>query len=475
MRNKQKITVDLEIVELSKKGNGIGYFKDKNNNLKKIEVPFTLPKDFVKATLTRKKGSSYFAKVEEYIQKSPLRQTPRCLHFGVCGGCKLQHLNEEEQAKIKESSVLNYFKDLINQEVTFYPIIKAKEPYAYRNKMEFTFSSDKEKNKYLGLIINESRGKVLNLTECHLTNRWFIEALNVVKKWWETSDLEAYHPLKDTGSLRTLTLRESMTTKDRLVMLTVSGNPDFALHRHHIESFVKHLKESIQPSCQEATLSIFLRIQQVAKGVETSFFEMHLHGMDHIKEKLHIKPSDHLPEEELIFTISPQAFFQPNTKQAEILYSKALQLGEISKNDIVYDLYCGTGTLGICIAKYAKTVVGVEISREASLDARTNVKNNQLDNVIIYTGDVSKILKEKELPKPNVVLVDPPRVGLEPAALKEIIQLNPEKIIYISCNPETQSYNVQDFINAGYRLVAIQPVDQFPQTAHIENIVILKR
>jgi 23S rRNA (uracil1939-C5)-methyltransferase len=314
------------------------------------------------------------------------------------------------------------------------------------------------------LILDSSRGKVFNLTECHLVNSWFAEGVQAVRKWWKENELEAYHPYRNTGSLRTLTMREGQRTGDRMVFLTVSGNPEYALRKHHIESFVAYLRDAIEPLDSE--LSIFLRIQQTAKGMTTNFYEMHLHGPDHIRETLHVSGKP------LTFKISPVAFFQPNTRQAEQLYSTALHLSGIPDNGIVFDLYCGTGTLGICAAQKAKQVIGIELSPEACLDAVANAKANGIDNIDIRCGSVSEVLQTIKL-HPDLVMVDPPRAGLDSKAIRLLIDLKPKMILYVSCNPVTQAENVAAFLEAGYQLKVIQPVDQFPHTTHVENIVIL--
>lgn len=327
--------------------------------------------------------------------------------------------------------------------------------------MEFTFSNNAAGTKFLGLVMDSSRGRVLNLTECHLVNPWFVEGLTAVRKWWHESGLLAYRPPHDTGTLRTLILREGVTTGDRLAMLTVSGNPDYALKQHHLDSFVAFLREAIEPNSQP--LSIFLRIQQQMRGQPTQFYEMQLYGPDHIREQML----------SLQFKISPSAFFQPNTRQAERLYARALEMAQIPENSVVYDLYCGTGTLALCASLSASQVFGVELSPESSLDARENAKANGRLNVNIITGDVGKVLAEQNLPKPDLVMVDPPRSGLDPTAVKQLLALNCPKILYISCNSVTQAQNIGALI--GYTLKAVQPVDQFPQTPHVENIALLER
>lgn len=465
MRKKEQIT-EIEITALSKKGHGTGKSDERT-----VEVPFTMPGDTVCASLLRKRRGLTQSRLLEIIKPSADRIAPRCAHAGECGGCRWQHHPYAYQLKTKQDSVAKAFEGLLPKDVQIAPILACEEPWHYRNKMEFTFSTDRQKERYLGLIINASKGRVLNLQECHLTNSWFIDALKAVREWWQKSDLEAYHGYRDTGALRTLTLREGMRTGDRMAMLTVSGNADYALKRSEIDSFVQCLQNSVTP--EGANLSIFLRIQQIAKGSPTQFFEMHLAGPDHIREILHVG------EETFEFHVSPTAFFQPNTLQAERLYAHALQLAQIPPDAIVYDLYCGTGTLGICAARHAKQVVGVEISPEAILDARTNAALNGMENVTFLAGAVHDILKaietEKRYPKPDVVMVDPPRAGLDPVSIEHLVKFSPKKILYISCNPTTQAENIAELAQKGYRVTAMQPVDQFPHTVHIENIAVLEK
>lgn len=471
MRKKYK-SEELEINSLSKSGNGLANF-----GTCLVEVPFTMPGDKVRAQFSRKRGGVYDGKLEEIITSSPQRIQPRCIHFSTCGGCRLQHVSYSDQIQHKESYIRGCFKNLLNNDVSFRSILPSPQEWEYRNKMEYSFSRDLKQNKYLGLIMDSSGGKVLNLTECFLTNSWFIDALKSVYQWWNGSDLDAYHFYKDAGSLRTLTLREGKRTGERMVILTVSGNPDYALRKHHLESFVTVLRNAIEPHAPEK-LSIFLRIQQIAKGSATSFYEMHLYGPDHIKETLHISLTPSEPPIPITFCISPAAFFQPNPMQAERLYSAALAMAEIPSDAVVYDLYCGAGALGICISKKVKQVIGIELSPESSLDARTNAKYNGCENVTIITGDVGTILAKinlQEMPKPDVVVVDPPRVGLDDKTIQHLLSFRPKKIVYVSCNPSTQALNVADLVDKGYKLTAIQPVDQFPQTAHVENIAILIR
>ena len=469
--------IEIDILESSHKGNGIGSFTPPNGVPTPVEVPFAIPGDKVQTLLLRKRKGVYPSLLKNILVPSPDRQVPRCVHFGTCGGCRWQQISYEQQLQKKEAFVRHCFATMLSHRVEVRPIIACDPPWQYRNKMEFSFSANAAKERFLGLILDSSRGKIFNLTECHLVNTWFADGVKAVRQWWQESGLEAFHPFRNTGSLRTLTMREGQRSGDRMVILTVSGNPDYALHKQQVESFVAYLRDAIEPLSEESQLSVFLRIQQTAKGMATNFYEMHLHGPEHIREILYVTSDAREPPVELTFKISPAAFFQPNTRQAEQLYSAAMQLVELPKHGIVYDLYCGTGTLGICAAQKAKQVVGIELSPEACLDAVANAESNAVDNVDFHCGSVSAMLhslREKgEIGHPDLVMVDPPRAGLDPKAVQELIDIKPAALLYISCNPVTQAENVAAFLAAGYHLKVIQPVDQFPHTTHVENIVLL--
>ncbi|HSX13304.1 MAG TPA: 23S rRNA (uracil(1939)-C(5))-methyltransferase RlmD [Chlamydiales bacterium] len=406
---------------------------------------------------------------------SALKVEPRCSHVPSCGGCVLQEMDYNEQLKIKQQNIEETFAGFLNlDEVIVHPIIPCESPWEYRNKMEFSFSQDKSGNRFLGLILKGSKGKVFNLMECHLTAPWFAKVVESVRTWWEESGLHAYRRYTDQGSLRTLTIREGKRTGDKMVFLTVSGNPAFSLNKRHLDTFLTALKKTLPDT---ASLSVFLRIQQIARKMPTQFYEMHLSGPAHIQEQLWI---DHGNKRTLLtFKISPTSFFQPNTHQAEVLYSKALQMVGSCSNRVVFDLYCGIGTLSMAMALQAKQVFGIEINPHAVFDAENNKLINGISNVDVLCGDVGQMLQQlsnqKKIASPDLVMVDPPRSGLDPLALNHILSLRPRKILYISCNPQTQVKDIQELHQAGYQLIALQPVDQFPHTLHIENIALLRQ
>ncbi|OGN58334.1 MAG: hypothetical protein A3C42_01100 [Chlamydiae bacterium RIFCSPHIGHO2_02_FULL_45_9] len=308
-------------------------------------------------------------------------------------------------------------------------------------------------------MIAQAEPYVFNLTECHLANPWFAKVVNSVRTWWESSTIKAYHPPKDEGSLRYLTLREGMRTGQKMAILNVSGNPIYAPSRKDLEAFTAAVTEGV-----EGEISIFLRIHQTKKGKPTQFYEMHLQGPDSIIEKLELAVGT------FEFTISPSSFFQPNTLGAELLYNTALSMVE---GEVVYDLYCGTGTLGMAAAKKAREVIGIELSKEAVMDGEVNLARNHMTNMRLYQGDVGQVLMRLDGRKPDSVILDPPRAGLDPLALYHLKKILPNQIVYISCNPLTQVENVKELLQSGYRLTRLQPVDQFPHTYHIENIALL--
>ncbi len=472
---KQRL-VEVSVQKFSKEGHGIGSALMADDRTIEVEVPFAIPGDQASALLMKKKKGLYQSRLQAITSPSLNRVEPRCVHFAACGGCRWQQIPYELQLQQKEEWIKSYLKPYFHDDVSWHSIIPS-APWHYRNKMELTFSSDKAGRRYLGLILAGTRGHVFQMQECHLPNAWFAEAAQVVSHWWSESGLEAYYSGKDIGSLRTLTLREGQRTGDRMVMLTVSGNAQYALSKQQLQSFVQFLRDAIEPKDPLQKLSIFLRIQQIAKGRPTNFYEMLLYGPDHIRETLYL-PAEGPSSRPLHFRISPSAFFQPNTAQAERLYERALTLANLSSDSLVYDLYCGTGTLGICAANQVKQVIGIELSPESVLDARENLKENGLSNVEIRAGDVGQVLAhlaQEVKQHPDVVMVDPPRAGLDLKAIEHILALQASKLVYISCNPVTQAANLDPLLRGGYRLQAVQPVDQFPQTVHVENIVVLTR
>jgi 23S rRNA (uracil1939-C5)-methyltransferase len=475
LRNsKKQIECVLEVTAYDNKYCGIAHYEDGQGKLWPVEIPFSSPGDVVEVRLLSRYRGVYRCLVEKFIEKSPDRSSPPCKHFGSCGGCRLQHIPYENQLLLKDLSLAKFFDFIDDLCEVRKPMIPCNDPWRYRNKMEYTFSSTLEGERFLGLVLQIGRGRAFNIEECHISASWCIDVVEAVRTWWMDTELEAYYPPKNRGTLRSLTLREGKHTRDKMMILHISGNPEYPMSQTEIDAFVSAAKGAL-PAEQADKLSVFIRIQQSVRGQPTQFYEMHLSGPETIREKLYIGSA----KEALEFTISPAAFFQPNTIQAEKLYSLAIEMAQLSPESAVYDLYCGTGTLALCAARIAKQVVGIELSPEAILDARANAEANKLSHVNFIQGDVGKELQKLQeqsnyLP-PDTVFLDPPRAGLDNRALDCIKQLNPFSIVYVSCNPKTQAENVKVLLEHGYHITAMQAVDQFPHTQHIENIVALSR
>jgi 23S rRNA (uracil1939-C5)-methyltransferase len=465
------MTLDpLHITSWDIHGRGVATYSQQGNTVK-IVVPGSIVGETVTTTPPTKTPSGREASILEIPLPSPFRIEPQCPHFTVCGGCAWQHLKYEEQLRIKQEWIENLFLPICHDKSLIHPILASLESWHYRNKMEFSFSQDKAGHRFLGLY--KYRSRVIDVLSCPISPSWMAETLSCVRAWWEESHLMAYFSKNDSGTLQTITFREGVTTGDRMVILTLSGNPAFAPKKKHLETFVETVRQTAQPP--QGHLSIIARIKQIGKKRPTQFFEMVLFGPDYFREHLFVP----LIKKELEFQISPQAFFQPNTKQALTIYSQVLQMLDLTSADIVWDLYCGIGIFGMFSALLAQSSVGIELSRESAYDATTNAKRLGLSNFSIHCGDVATVVssmkKEGSFKEPTAIIVDPPRVGLSEKALEEIQTLRAQKLIYVSCNPHSQNRDVRLLLQEGWKIKAIQPIDQFPHTPHLENIIHLER
>ena len=467
----------LEFHSFSKKGEGRAYLTKKQGLNIQVDVPHTLVGDTAKVRIRKKKRKKNKGRLLEIISPSPWRRKPVCPHSRICGGCTWHEMKYEKQLEEKEKILLDAFDKLLDkQTVEIFPIIPFSQQWRYRNKMEFSFSENKGGEKYLGLTIANAKSFIFNVETCFLANKWFSSALQAVRNWWKKTDLHAYFPPKDKGHLRSITMREGIRTQEKLIMLKVSGNKEYVLTEEDKKGFVQAIKDT-----GIKNISIFLCIQKIQKGQSTTYEILPLTEKKYITEKLKLSflQKSFPKEKELIFKISPTSFFQTNTIQAEKLYNLAIKLAEVKKNSIVFDLFSGTGSIAMAFSLFVKKVIAIEINPSAVLDAKKNIEENKLSNIFLYEGDVGEVLKnlssKKELfTPPDIVVVDPPRSGLNLKAIEQIKNLKPKKIIYISCNPYTQSENIKELQNL-YILKKIQPIDQFPHTHHIENIAILER
>jgi len=434
----------IEIHDFSKKG--FGKSKEALG-----DILNGIPGEKGKLTKISGKGKRSLFILGDLVEKSKDRVTPRCVHFTSCGGCTLQHVSYERQLSEKQAKIEALFPG-----ETIYPIIGMDDPWHYRGKMEYTFSQNKAKEHFLGLIKPKSKGIVENLTQCHITDPWFSEILAKVRRFWIDSTLEAYNSYSDTGSLQTLTLRKSVHTNSRMITLTVSGNSDYALTKEQISAFIQAIDDD---EC-----AIFMDIKCTCKGSVTRYYEMHLSGPDFIEEKIGTTS----------FMMSPKAFFQPNPRMAEKFFTTIIETLALTGKEKVLDLFSGIGTISILLSPYVDHIVAVEIGKEAVCDARVNLDDKNIENVEIYADDVSNFIKTRgEHFVPDIVIVDPPRAGIGKVAIEFLEKLGPRSIVYLSCNPLTQKEDIDSL--PSYKISSVRPFDQFPHTPHVENLIFLER
>lgn len=450
-------------------------FADKGKSLTRVDgyvvfVPGAVPGDRVKARVYRKRKKFAEAALLEVLDPSPLRTEPKCSYFGTCGGCKWQHVNYQAQLDAKTQSVKESFEHAGGRpDVVVHPAMGAEDLYYYRNKMEFSFSAgrwltpaeissgeDFNTSFALGLHVPGNFAKVLDLTECHLQSDWSASFVNAVRAFCLDNDWTAWHPRKHTGYLRHLVVRQASNTDEIMVNLVTS---------HHDADRMAAMAAWMQETAPQVTTFI----NTINSGVaQTSFGEEAyvVFGPGLIHDRI----GDHT------FEIASNAFFQTNTRQAEALYRVAAEYADFTPDDLVYDLYCGAGTISLYVAPKVKHVVGVELVDEAVQNARRNAQANGISNVTFETGDMMKLFNGEFIArhgKPDVLIVDPPRAGLHPKVVRQIGELAPERFIYVSCNPHSQAKDLS-YLTDTFEVVQVQPVDLFPHTHHIESVAQLR-
>ncbi len=429
-----------------------------------LEVPGAIEGETVRVNIQKKKRRAFIGTLVEIVHPSENRSIPQCPHFLTCGGCSLQHLAYRQQLVEKQKVIKDFFPLQ-----TDLPIMGSPSLWNYRNKMEFSFSQDKEGNRYLGLMRLFSKGRVENIIDCAIAPHWMSKLLIGTREWWAQTHLEAFRLTGLTGTLMNLTLREAQGGAQKMILLTVSGNPLYALSKDHVKSF-QEMIQKVLPESIHPVVSVFILVKQVQKGSPTQIFEMHLSGPTTIIEKLDIL------DRSFYFHISPQAFFQPNPQQAASIYKQAIMLADLTPEDTVFDLYAGVGSIGITLARHVKRVIGIESNRYSGMDAKENLILNKIDNYDYIVGSVEEKFSElaQSIATNKVVIVDPPRAGLGSYMIQTLLSLKIQKILYISCNPKTQKQDMES-LQKEYDITSLQPIDQFPHTPHLENIILLQK
>ena len=458
---KKGTEINVYIESLAFGGKGIARY-----NSIVIFVRNGIPGQKVKVLIIKKSKKYFEAKILEIIEESKYHKAPRCDHFKYCGGCSFQNLDYKIQIEQKSNQIKEIFKRIGNfTDITTKAIQECKNNYKYRNKMEFTFSNRRwilknepenvKSNFALGLHIPGRYDKILDINECHIQKDSANKILNIVKE--KSKNIEPYDIIEHKGFLRNLMIRHTENTNEIMVNI-VTNYEDTEILKPMVKEIIKKVKN---------VKSIVNNITSRNAGVSIGEYEITLYGKSFIQEKLN----------GLTFNISANSFFQTNTYQTEKLYSMIIEESNLTGDEIVYDLYCGTGTIGISMAKYVKQVYGFEINDIAIKDARINSKINKINNINFFRGDLQNIfrvnLDTEKLEEPDIIVIDPPRAGMHKKTIQDIIKKRAKKIIYISCNPTTQARDIKELSDNNYNLEKNLPLDMFPHTPHVENIAIL--
>jgi 23S rRNA (uracil1939-C5)-methyltransferase len=442
-----------------------------------VFVEGAVPGDIVNAKIIRKKKQFADAVVVEILQHSPHRVPPRCKHFGVCGGCKWQHVSYTSQLEWKQNHVLESFQHIGGfDQPEVLPILGAEEIYFYRNKMEFSFSDrqwltggpevipqspirNPQSDIFLGLHVPQRYDKVLDLDECFLQSEASTKILHCTRDFARSRNLPVYSSKTDEGYLRFLVIRQSRRTNELMVnIVTFDDRPEI------MREYAAELSAAV-PGITTVVNTINTRKAQVAFGEKENI----VIGQGVIHEVL----GNHT------FLISAGSFFQTNTNQAEKLYTVIRDFADFRKENTVFDFYSGTGTIALFVSEDVSHVVGIESVESAVRDARHNAQLNGAENCSFVLGDLKeKLTKDtgwmNSYPKPDVLIIDPPRSGMHPDVVEEVLKLGVPRIVYVSCNPATQARDAKILCASRYVLRKLQPVDMFPHTYHIENVALFE-
>jgi 23S rRNA (uracil1939-C5)-methyltransferase len=474
VRKKKKferyILEDVPILDAGSEGKAIA----KHGELV-IFVPYAVPGDVLDLEIIGKKKSFAEGRISRVKEKSGKRADARCIHFGLCGGCKWQNMMYEEQLFYKQKQVQDNFERIGKFDFPqLSPILPSENIFHYRNKLEFTFSNRKwltgpftpgmqeENMDGLGFHLPGMFDRILDIQECHLQAEPSNEIRMAVREYALKNELSFYDVKRWEGLLRNLIIRTTRSGEVMVIMVFSREEEDA------IYPMLDHLKARF-PS-----VSSIMYVINPKKNDDISDLEIrHFHGADHIIEEM---PAYKFPGKPLRFKIGPVSFFQTNSMQAERLYRIAADFADFKGHETVYDLYTGTGTISNYIAPYIKKAVGIEYVPAAVEDARENARFNGFDNLVFHPGDIARTLNSdfvQENGRPDIIITDPPRAGMHEKVVKQILEIAPEKIIYISCNPATQARDIA-LMSEKYAVTAIQPVDMFPHTQHVENVVRLE-
>ncbi len=469
-RNKKKLPIleKVLITAVAAEGKSLARVDDKV-----VFVPYVVPGDVVDLQVKKKKSSYMEAVAINFHEKSDLRDTPFCPHYTICGGCKWQCLKYEEQLKAKQQQIVDNLTRIGKIELPeISPILGSKLTRGYRNKLEFGFSNkrwlteEEVRNdvKYdqinaVGFHISGAFDKILDIDQCHLMDDINNRIRNDIRQYAIQHGLEFYDLRQNKGLLRSLMIRNSNTGE---LMFLVQFRIDTPEQQSQADALMQHLADTFP----EITSLLYVDNHKA----NDTFGDQEIHvvkGNDYIYEQM----------EDLRFKVGPKSFYQTNTEQAYELYKVARDFAGLTGEELVYDLYTGTGTIANFVSKRARKVIGIEYVPEAIEDAKVNSQINGISNTLFYAGDMKDILNREFIEEhgtPDVIITDPPRAGMHQDVIDTILFASPRRIVYVSCNPATQARDLQ-LLDAQYKVTRVQPVDMFPHTQHVENVVLLEK
>ncbi|MBR1427758.1 MAG: 23S rRNA (uracil(1939)-C(5))-methyltransferase RlmD [Prevotella sp.] len=449
-----------------------------------VFVPYCVPGDVVDVQIRRKKHSFAEGEMVRFVQYSNVRAIPRCDHFGICGGCKWQNLPYEEQLKMKQQQVFDQLTRIGKVSLPpFRSILGSVHQWEYRNKLDFGASNRRYLTKEeiqsgnefqrdaLGFHITGAFDKILPITKCHLMDDVHNKIRNEIFCFAIENGISFFDLRAQTGLLRDVIIRNSNTGEWMVIVMFHFNRNENGIADEKEVSLAKALLAHIADKFQEISSLLYLDNQKCNDTIGDQDILVYK-GTDHIFEKM----------EGLMFKVGPKSFYQTNTEQAYHLYSVVREfafsnLETAEKKPLVYDLYTGTGTIANFVARQAEKVIGIEYVAEAIEDAKVNSEINNIDNTLFFAGDMKDVLNNDFISMhghPDVIITDPPRAGMHPDVINTILSASPQRIVYVSCNPATQARDLQ-MLDAQYQVMAVQPVDMFPHTPHVENVVLLEK
>ena len=462
---------NVEIIDAGSEGMSIAKPEEKV-----VFIPFGAPGDIVDIQVFKKKSNCFDGKIVNIVKESDKRVKPVCQHFGLCGGCKWQHLDYQWQLYYKQKQVkdnLDRIAKIEYPEIT--PILGCEKQYYYRNKVEYSFSNRKwltdgapagtyteEQCKGFGYHLPGLFDRVIDIEHCYLQAEPSNEIRLFIKDFTMEKGLSYHNVRAHQGTMRNVIVR--CNGKGEFMVIIIINEENSIVRNELIPALSEKFHQII---------SIMLVINPKFNDTISDLPFECLKGDPYLIETMN---SPRIGFEDLSFRVGPVSFFQTNVYQAERLYKAAFDLADVSGDELMYDLYTGTGTIALYFSRFVKKVVGIEYVEEAIADARINAQINNIDNATFYAGDMAKVLDDAfivENGTPDIIVTDPPRAGMADKVIEQLKKIKAKKIIYISCNPATQARDLQ-LLNDLYEVVAVQPVDMFPHTQHVENIASLK-